>query len=253
MGDKASPAASAFQYGSQRPLREVQPSAIVPQGSGTSSGTQGTPARGLTKGSAWLSGVLNGNGVSRGIGTSPTDLEKQRLRRTESERSLAIMQCLLCSSCITLDENMQYDRSRRAACSKCRQRSGELAEASRRGDVDGVQSCLLTGASPRFRDDSGWTPLHYGAAGGHTEVCRILLEALDGNGGTADVNAALPDGSTALMLAVDEAHIEVARLLLDKGAASESKDEDGFTALNRCDECVREEFESCLMPRGVLA
>lgn len=110
-----------------------------------------------------------------------------------------------------------------------------------------MRTHLGAGASPQFRDENGFTALHYSAAGGHTEVCRLLLEHPDGSGeASVDTNAALPDGSTPLMLAVEEAHIDVARLLLEKGASAERKDEDGFTALNRCDANVRDEFESCL-------
>ncbi|CAE7390669.1 Mtpn [Symbiodinium natans] len=52
----------------------------------------------------------------------------------------------------------------------------------------------------------------------------------------------LPDLSTPLMLAVDEAHIPVAQLLLEHGALTKCKDEDGFTALARCDPGVKDEF-----------
>eukprot|EP00913_Durusdinium_trenchii_P034795 g32549.t1 len=72
-----------------------------------------------------------------------------------------------------------------------------------------------------------------------------------------DCNSVLPDLSTPLMLAVDEdrtdprrssgpnggvAHLSVAKLLLQHGALSKCKDEDGFTALARCDPSVKEEF-----------
>lgn len=238
-----------------RALREVQPNAVALQGSAgmgqTSGGSHSLPIskRGQKGaiGNALLNGVLNGHGVPRGVNAHAAELEKQRVRRTESLPSLAVAQCLHCSSCVVLDENLQFSQTRRPACSQCRQRSGLLLEAARRGNEEDVLLHLGAGASPCFRDENGFTALHYGAAGGHTEVCRALLEHPVGSGGaSADTNAALPDGSTPLMLAVEEAHIDVARLLLEKGASAESKDEDGFTALNRCDANVRVEFESCL-------
>jgi len=82
----------------------------------------------------------------------------------------------------------------------------------------------------------GWTPLHYGAAEGHTEVCRLILEY----GG--DKEAQLPDLSTPLMLAVDEARLDVASLLIKHGAKARGKDEAGFTALDRCAPTIRDEF-----------
>jgi len=80
-----------------------------------------------------------------------------------------------------------------------------------------------------------WTPLHYSASDGHLEVCRLLLDF------RGDVEAQVPDGSTPLMFAVEEAHVAVARLLLERGARTSTKDEAGFTALNRCATAVREE------------
>lgn len=82
--------------------------------------------------------------------------------------------------------------------------------------------------------------MHYGAAGGHQEVCRLLCEF------ACDVNAPLPDLSTPLMLAVDDGYLAVARLLLARGASARCKDEDGFDCLERCDPRYAEEFAACL-------
>merc|ERR1719284_1337491 len=66
--------------------------------------------------------------------------------------------------------------------------------------------------------------------------CRLLLDF------EGDANAALPDLSTPLMLAVEEAHLDVAKLLLEHGALTKCKDEDGFTAVGRCDPVVQEDL-----------
>ena len=62
------------------------------------------------------------------------------------------------------------------------------------------------------RTAGGFTPLLYGVLGGDLETVRVLLE----NG--ADANDASPDGVSALMLALNKRHEEVALLLLERGA-----------------------------------
>mmetsp|Transcript_36225 Transcript_36225/g.104278 ORF Transcript_36225/g.104278 Transcript_36225/m.104278 type:complete len:156 (+) Transcript_36225:147-614(+) len=120
------------------------------------------------------------------------------------------------------------------------QLSRHLVEASRTGDVEAVRACLGEGAPANACDEHGWAPLHYSASAGQVDVCRLLLDF------KGDANAALPDLSTPLMLAADEAHLNVARLLLEEGALTKCKDEDGFTALSRCDPQFQEEFKSLL-------
>eukprot|EP00434_Breviolum_minutum_P014960 symbB.v1.2.013191.t1/scaffold927.1/size151520/11 len=100
------------------------------------------------------------------------------------------------------------------------------------------------GAPVNGWDESGWTALHYSAFAGSLEATRLLLES------QGDCNAVLPDLSTPLMLAVDEAHLPVAKLLLQHGALSKCKDEDGFTALARCDQSVKEEFRILVSGSG---
>lgn len=104
--------------------------------------------------------------------------------------------------------------------------------------------CLNAGATPNERDQHGWAPLHYGASCGHLEACEALLDA------GSDLEVHLPDLSTPLMLAAEEGHMEVARLLLDRGSWPEQKDEDGFTALERCEASFRNEFAGELMRRN---
>lgn len=111
-----------------------------------------------------------------------------------------------------------------------------LLEAVRRGDAEAARARLLEGAPADVCDTHGWAPLHYSSSSGQVEVCRLLLQF------RGDANAALPDFSTPLMLAVDEAHMAVAKVLLQEGALTHCKDEDGFTAQSRCDPQVQEEF-----------
>lgn len=118
-----------------------------------------------------------------------------------------------------------------------------LEEAARLGDAAVARECLLKGVPPNARDEHGWAPLHYSAADGHLEVCRLLLEF------RGDANAQLADLSTPLMLAADEGHLQVALLLLENGAGARRKDEAGFTALERCSPATRAEFADYVQER----
>lgn len=81
--------------------------------------------------------------------------------------------------------------------------------------------------SRKFKLDS-WTGLHEAALAGDVESVRTLLVAGE------DVAARYgPDGSTPLHIAARENHIEVARVLLDAGAPLEDRDRYGNTPLWR--------------------
>lgn len=118
-----------------------------------------------------------------------------------------------------------------------------LADAAQRGDVELTAHCLSElpdGAPVCVKDKFGWMSLHYAASGGHFEVCKLLLEA------RGDANVELPDFSTPIMLAVEEGNIPVAKLLLQHGARTRSKDEAGFTVMDRCAPGVLQEFTTCV-------
>ena len=77
----------------------------------------------------------------------------------------------------------------------------------------------------QYRPVGGLTALLYAARDG----CYDCVEALIGAG--ADVNVPTPEGVTALMLALDNDHNDVAKLLLDRGANPQLWDWWGRTAL----------------------
>jgi ankyrin repeat protein len=77
-------------------------------------------------------------------------------------------------------------------------------------------NCLPTGQ---------WTPLMYAARQGAVEATRALM------GVGADPDLTDPDGTTALVLAILNAHYDVASLLLEKGANPSIADKWGMTAL----------------------
>ncbi|HEY4361347.1 MAG TPA: ankyrin repeat domain-containing protein [Bryobacteraceae bacterium] len=70
-----------------------------------------------------------------------------------------------------------------------------------------------------------WTPLMYAARDGAMKAGAILIER------GAQVNAADPDGATALVLAIINYHYDFAALLLDHGADPNLADTTGMAAL----------------------
>ncbi|KAF9921771.1 Elongator subunit elp6 [Linnemannia zychae] len=102
----------------------------------------------------------------------------------------------------SLDE-IEFSRSIFAACTA--------------HNVDRVQSILLRnkrGESPATsRDSAGYTALHYASRTGNLATCTLLLNA------GADVDAKTPElGTTALMRAIQQNHLDVAKLLVSHGA-----------------------------------
>lgn len=131
--------------------------------------------------------------------------------------------------------------------------STALMIAAQHGQIAVVNALLADGADVNASDDKGATALilashEHGnvrvytnvkgsSAQGFTgtevtqaeEPFRQVIEALLAKG--ANVNATLNDGTTALMQASYDGHIEIVQELLNKGAQVNAKDEHGDTAL----------------------
>ncbi len=86
--------------------------------------------------------------------------------------------------------------------------------------------CELLIARDADVNKPGWTPLHYAATGGHTEVVQLLLD------NHAYVDAASPNGSTPLMMAAMYGSPAAVQLLLDAGADPALKNDLGLTAID---------------------
>src|SRR5262249_32536385 len=71
----------------------------------------------------------------------------------------------------------------------------------------------------------GWTALMYAARQGALESVRALVES------GADVNLTTPDGTSAMVLAVINAHYDTAAVLAESGADPNVPDATGTTAL----------------------
>ena len=67
-------------------------------------------------------------------------------------------------------------------------------------------------------NQSGWTALHYAAAGGSVEVTNFLLDH------QAAIDAESPSGMTPLMMAAREGQEDAVKVLLARGANAALKD-----------------------------
>ncbi len=110
-----------------------------------------------------------------------------------------------------------------------------LMWAAAEGHAEVVELLINAGADVSARLKSGFTPLLFAAREGSIEVVQTLLKAgVDANesietekgGGRAPVN-----GASALMLAVENAHFELAVVLL-KAGANPNDQRSGFTPLH---------------------
>ena len=84
-----------------------------------------------------------------------------------------------------------------------------------------VTSGMVSTALPR----GGWTPLMHAARQGAIDGARALAD------GGADLNLKDPDGTTALVLAIINAHYDLAAMLLEKGADPNVADTSGMAAV----------------------
>lgn len=117
------------------------------------------------------------------------------------------------------------------------ERNGQTALmwAAADGHVDVVAALVASGADFRSPLKSGFTPMFFAVRGGHSGVVLELLKA------GVDVNGAMRPrhtsgkgprrGTSALILAVENGHLELAANLVEAGA-DPADDRCGFTALH---------------------
>ncbi len=102
-----------------------------------------------------------------------------------------------------------------------------LMWAAHENNAAAIRTLLAAGAARDARSTSGdFTALKFAVRAGAPDATRALLEA------GADANEKLQDGTSALVLAVTNAHYEVAALLLEHGANPNAA-EQGWTALHQ--------------------
>ena len=102
-----------------------------------------------------------------------------------------------------------------------------LWEAAMNGNIEAVTQHLAAGADVNVKDDNwGATPLHFAARNGHKDVAELLVVK------GAAMNTKDDDGRTPLHLVAGTGHNEITELLIAKGADVNAKDKRSFTPLD---------------------
>ena len=102
-----------------------------------------------------------------------------------------------------------------------------IFDAALGGNIEVVKQHLAAGANVNVKDDNwGATPLHFAARNGHKDVAELLVVK------GAALNTKDDDGRTPLHMVADIGHNGIAELLIAKGADVNAKDKKGFTPLN---------------------
>ncbi|RZB38798.1 ankyrin repeat domain-containing protein 39 [Asbolus verrucosus] len=110
--------------------------------------------------------------------------------------------------------------------------------AAQYGDMDRALHLLDKGFQVDQRDAAGYTALHYAARNGHLNVCRLLLDR------GACVDAVTWQGkATPLHRAAAVGKFDVVEYLVKRRAKVGLKDADGRTALHRA--AINEHFDIC--------
>lgn len=91
----------------------------------------------------------------------------------------------------------------------------------------------------------GWTPLIYAAARNRVDIGRLLV------GKGAEVNATADNGTSALMMAVREGHLEMLLFLMEHGADPKFVSPHGLSALSLARQRGHKEIEAVLVRAGV--
>lgn len=121
-----------------------------------------------------------------------------------------------------------------------------LIQASRMGDVNKVRELISAGATVTLHNiqNVNVTALQIAAQNGHREVAQLLID------GGADKEAKTPDGRTPLHIAAQNGHSQVAQLLIDRGADKEHKCQVGFTPLHAAAQFGKGNVAQLLIEKG---
>lgn len=112
-----------------------------------------------------------------------------------------------------------------------------LMMAALKGQLGWCQRLIGRGADI---NKTGWTPLHYAATGGHTEIIELLLEH------HAFIDAGSPNGTTPLMMAARYGSEASARLLMQAGADPTMRNERELSAADFARSVNREQLAKAI-------
>jgi hemoglobin len=121
--------------------------------------------------------------------------------------------------------------------------------ASGAGCLEALSVLLRLGTDPNTRDSGGHTPLYRAANECASETGPEAVRMLVRAGGDVNARSGVTR-ATALHMAARRGFVEIARALLDCGAAVEARDSKGDTPLQRAINCRRESVSRLLVERG---
>ncbi|XP_063406238.1 kinase D-interacting substrate of 220 kDa-like [Mytilus trossulus] len=122
----------------------------------------------------------------------------------------------------------------------------KLTRAARKGDIDALELSLQNGADIDYQDVDGQTALMWAANGGHLEICRLLID----RGCKINITETEYSGETALIWAVVRGHLDICRLLIDRGCKIDTTTRDGYTALHWAARKGYLQITRCLVEQG---
>ena len=122
-----------------------------------------------------------------------------------------------------------------------RDKNDGLLKAAWKNDLDTVKAALAAGADPKTKEQDGATALHYAARHDNAEMATLLI------GRGADVNEGNMDARTPLFYVRG---CEVATLLIDAGAFVQAGTMQGWTPLHEAVEAKNVEVARLLVTRG---
>ena len=122
----------------------------------------------------------------------------------------------------------------------------QFLNAAINGDVTTIQQALQQGVNIEYKGEDDWTALCWAITQENFELAKLLIE------NKANVNYQEQEGESVLMLAAttETENTELIQLLLDKGAVIDLKDAVGWTALMHAVSANNVNIAKVLLERG---